>query len=165
MQKCNWCSKSFEDGPYSNYCSKKCESQAVANGEVKGVGYRKGCSGVLIIIVIVIIYIFNYKNNDKDTIKSNKTTETNESTKSGDNLESSEENTSNGNDSINEVELNKEYTTVNDSLNQESLQQTSSIEDLAIRLLNEGKSINDVSDSTGLSRSEIRKIKKKVLSD
>jgi hypothetical protein len=170
MQKCNWCSKSFENGPFSNYCSKKCEKEAVANGEKKGVNYS---SGIWIIIIIMIIFYsfkkfnsgtsYEVKQNSVERSYSAPSEHLSSSSKEENNsdLNTTKDNQNTQTEKIQESSSNE--STVND-VQPESAEQisTSNIEEIATSLLREGKSVREVADSTGMSRQEVRKLKRSL---
>jgi hypothetical protein len=168
MGKCTWCEKSFEGGPFSNYCSKKCEKEAVNNGEKKGVSYN---SGIGIIILIMIIF-FSFKKFTTDKNQSKKeNVENNYSTPNvldevNDeiNIENisidnpTPENETNTQNEIIQGDLPN--TSSEDANSQEQNEKTKVTEETAIELLRDGKSVREVADSTGMSRQEVRKIKR-----
>lgn len=171
MQKCNWCSKSFEGGPFSNYCSRKCEKDAVNNGEKKGVSYTSGLG--LIILIMVILFSFKKFTSDKKQSQKENVVENNYSTPNVldnanndinvENISSENPTSENETNTQNEViQGDLPNNSPEDANSAEQNETTKSTEETAIELLKDGKSVREVADSTGMSRQEVRKIKRSL---
>jgi len=166
MQRCNWCNNPINNGPFSNYCSKKCEKEAVSNGERKGV--KSSISAVFIIIFIIMIGFYAVKksnNKSQETRESVDEQNYSEPTDSP-NVENYEANQKN-NVSSEEINSQNELTQENVSSDttkvqnsEEEIQPESNKDEIVIRLLNEGRSVKEVAEATGLSKQEVRKIRR-----
>lgn len=185
MGKCNWCEKNFEKGPFSNYCSKKCEKEAVDNGEKKGVSYS---SGIFVVILFMIIY-FSFKKCNSSTrqeLNENKI----ENTDSITNENLSISNDTNSENQIDDKEYNSQ-TELNEgnSTNPELTEKnesatitendTTSITDnsnfrmkeyekhqdkikKATEMLKQDKSIDEIEETSSLTRKEIRQLRREL---
>ena len=166
MQRCNWCNNPINNGPFSNYCSKKCEKEAVSNGERRGV--KSSFSAVFIVIFIIMIGFYAVKKNGN---KSQETTESaveqnNFSPTDNSNAETYETSQQN-NVSSDEINSQNELTQENVSSDttkvqnsEEEFQPENNKDEIVIRLLNEGRSVKEVAEATGLSKQEVRKIRR-----
>lgn len=172
MQRCNWCNNPINGGPFSNYCSKRCEKEAVANGEKKGVKYST--ISILGVVIVIAFIIFKSNNSNSDQSKKENRTEDNYSTPNETvNNQSEKEYASpaspkNGDETatqnITEQEIVSDESADDNTIQEMELQNetTENVEDIVISLLKNGKSVREVADSTGLSRSEVRKIKRSI---
>jgi hypothetical protein len=186
MGKCNWCGKSFDNGPFSNYCSKKCEKEAVDNGEKKGISYS---SGIGVVILIMIIY-FSFKNcnsstkqelnenkienNDSSSIENStvSNTETNSENQINEEefnsqTESNEENLTNPeltekNESVTQTENDSTGITDNSNFRMKEYEKHQDEIKQATEMLKQEKSIDEIEESTSLTRKEIRQLRRKL---
>ena len=186
MGKCNWCGKNFENGPFSNYCSKKCEKEAVDNGEKKGVSYS---SGIFVVILFMIIFFSFKKCNSSTKQELNENKIENNDSITNENLTISN-NETNSENQINEEEsdsqtesydgnsTNPELTEKNESETITENDTTSITDDSNFRMkkyeehqdeikkatemLKQEKSIDEIEETTSLTRKEIRQLRRKL---
>ena len=166
MQRCNWCNNPINNGPFSNYCSKKCEKEAVSNGERKGV--KSSTSAVFIIIFIIMIGYYAVKKNSnsnqetkKSGVEQNFSTPTdnpnveNYKTNQQSDVSIEENDSQNG---ITQENVSSDTTKVQEA--EEEIQPENNKDEIVIRLLNEGRSVKEVAEATGLTKQEVRKIRR-----
>ena len=166
MQRCNWCNNPINNSPFSNYCSKKCENEAVSNGERKGI--KSSTSAVfLIIFVIMIGYYAVKKNGAKSQETKESQVEQNYSApidnSNVENYETNQQNNVNSDEVDSQNELTQENVsgdTTNVQEPDEETQPENNKDEIVLRLLNEGRSVKEVAEATGLTKQEVRKIRR-----
>ena len=171
MEKCKWCGKSYKAGLFtSGFCSKKCEIE----GGDRGVKKTSPIFGV-IAIIIVIYFIFKENNSEskqapkENTIEENYVSPernlnaTNSETKiSTESSKKEEENNSQNENSQVNLSVESSNDNTNNQQSNENNDSTNNQEEIVINLLKNGKKIKEIADLTGLSRHEVRVIKRKV---
>ncbi|PKP18332.1 MAG: hypothetical protein CVU07_02240 [Bacteroidetes bacterium HGW-Bacteroidetes-23] len=167
MEKCKWCGKHYKAELFSGgFCSKKCEIE----GGDRGVKRTSPLFGVIGIIIIIVIFFFAKSRNSetRNESKQNLTeenytspsenlntgnSETNVSTES-----SKEQQETNSQNEFAQENLSSDITLVKES--EEQIQPENNKDEIVIRLLSEGRSVKEVSEATGLSKQEVRKIRR-----
>lgn len=168
MKRCDWCNNPIEGGPFSNYCSRKCEKEAVSNGEKKGVRYSSGALGIIIIMAIYFsVKSFSSKTNVEPD---QKVTEKNYSEPNNNEIgepvrdEYVAETPERKSDTVSEDEhkdevLQEKSLENNSQESNEITEKSRTQEEIAIDLLKKGKSIQEIMDATSLSRRDVKKIR------
>ncbi|SNR37900.1 sigma-70 RNA polymerase sigma factor region 4 domain-containing protein [Lutibacter flavus] len=172
MEKCKWCGKPYKDGLFSSgFCSKKCEIE----GGDSGVKKRSPFFGIIVIIIIGIYIIFFKNNSESEQVLKENPVEENYTLPEGNSnatnretkiyTESSKEqvdnNSQNEKSQVNSSIESSNDSTINQELN-ESSEATENQEEIVINLLKNGKSVKEIANLTGLSRHEVRVIKRKI---
>lgn len=167
MEKCKWCGKHYKGELFSGgFCSKKCEIE----GGDRGVKRTSPLFGIIGIITIIVIF-FLAKSHNSETKNDSKQNITEENyVTPNDNLNNanserniSTENTEAQEETNSENELTQENAS-NDTTkvqqSEEEIQPENNKDEIVIRLLNEGRSVKEVAEATGLSKQEVRKIRR-----
>lgn len=171
MEKCKWCGKPYKDGLFSSgFCSKKCEIE----GGNRGVKKRSPFLGIIVIIIAVFVIFFKNNSEKKQVLKENTVEENYSSPERNSNatngetkvyIESPKEQVEN-NSQNESSQVNLSVESTNDNTDSQELNENSEAnknqEEIVINLLKDGKSIKEIADLTGLSRHEVRVIKRKI---
>ena len=171
MEKCKWCGKPYKDGLFSTgFCSKKCEME----GGDRGVKKRSPFLGIIVIIIAVFVIFFKNNSEKKQVLRENTIEENYASPEGNSNatngetkvyeesqIEQVENNSQNESSQVNSSIESSNDNTDSQELNEYS-EATRNQEDIVINLLKEGKSVKEIADLTGLSRHEVRVIKRKL---
>lgn len=167
MEKCKWCGKHYKAELFSSgFCSKKCEIE----GGDRGVKRTSPLFGIIGIMIIIAIFFFakssssETKNESKQNIteenyvspNDNLNTANNETNVSTESSKGQEEN--NSQNKLTQENVSNDTTKVQES--EEEIQPENNKDEIAIRLLNEGRSVKQVAEETGLSKQEVRKIRR-----
>ena len=169
MEKCKWCGKYYKAELFSGgFCSKKCEIE----GGDRGVKRSSPLYGIIGIIIIIIFFFFSksHKSQTKNESKQNLTEENyvapndnlnpinSETIVSTESSKAQEETTSQN--ELTQENPSSDTTEVQQS--EEEIQTESNKDQIVIRLLEEGRSVKEVAEATGLSKQEVRKIRRKA---
>lgn len=176
MSKCILCTRPIPDSsPYDNYCSPICEKKGVGYGEEKG--RKKGLgffSSILILIAGTSFYGIKECNSEKKLITNDKEVIEiesqvvpeiqNVSNQKIEEKETSEQAIINNEGDVStksETISNDTLVTNNNSRMVDYINYQNKIKK-ANEMLKQGKSVSEIADSTSLTRSQIRQLRRKL---